>query len=397
MEGCTRVKTRLIMRTSGLPLYNCKNIVDFFKGMYDILEAHRWMVAEHNLLHCDISHGNIIVEAKDTPNIKEFTDTNQPAPPMARLLDMDNCAKLNTLQAQTTLDGDEINGPLRCRTSDIAGKYNQAYHDNSSELRTFSDANRSTHGGHPHYKGMHRFQTDPDFGTDLFKHQPFHDAESVYWCIVAFVLPAKPLKNEVDENQDAFNEMWTCLMEHEVGNTVDTRYPFMQVSGWDRWLHKDLSFIADLMVALTFRAKPEWALLTPTPHPLHLHEAMQWLILQHVHDWETKRLNVDLDTVSCRTFTPFERIPITPVSKHPFMGQIITLSTLGKRRSNSFAGRAQSGSKRHISGLRKTGDNEPLDADLAELQQAWIDSQSTPVAPEPLEYTLEDEDEETSE
>lgn len=51
----------------------------------------------------------------------------------------------------------------------------------------------------------------------------------------------------------------------------------------------------------------------------------------------------------------------------------------------------------HISGLRKTGDDEPLGADLAELQQAWVDSQSTPVAAELLEYGSEDEDESASE
>ncbi|KAF9491985.1 hypothetical protein BDN71DRAFT_1368818, partial [Pleurotus eryngii] len=74
-----RIKTRLIMKTSGLPLSHCKNIVDFFKGMYDILEAHRWMVAERKLLHRDISHGNIIVEAKDAQNIQEFKGKKPPA------------------------------------------------------------------------------------------------------------------------------------------------------------------------------------------------------------------------------------------------------------------------------------------------------------------------------
>lgn len=39
INDCTRIKTRLIMQTYGLPLTKCKNIVDFFKGMYDILEG----------------------------------------------------------------------------------------------------------------------------------------------------------------------------------------------------------------------------------------------------------------------------------------------------------------------------------------------------------------------
>ncbi|KAL4255088.1 hypothetical protein AB1N83_012749 [Pleurotus pulmonarius] len=96
-------------------------------GMYDVLEAHRWMVAERKLLHRDISHGNIIVEAKDAPHIQRFTDTKRPifinevlhgppAPPMARLLDMDHCTRLKTTRAQVESDGDEDEGPLESCT-----------------------------------------------------------------------------------------------------------------------------------------------------------------------------------------------------------------------------------------------------------------------------------------
>ncbi|KAF9491986.1 hypothetical protein BDN71DRAFT_1509889 [Pleurotus eryngii] len=70
---------------------------------------------------------------------------------------------------------------------------------------------------------------------------------------------------------------------------------------------------------------------------------------------------------------------MAPASKHPLIGSVITSSTLGSKR------------------LRKTGDDEPLGADLAELQQAWVDSQSTPVATESLQYAAEEEDKETSE
>ncbi|KAF7437574.1 hypothetical protein PC9H_004416 [Pleurotus ostreatus] len=416
MKECTRIKTRLIMKTSGLALNHCKNIVDFFKGMYDILEAHRWMVTERKLLHRDISHGNIVVEAKDSPQIPKFTGKppifinevlrGEPAPPMARLLDMDNCARLDTMAGETKTVVDATDQPLRYRTgtpkfiarsvaigeilvecgvlpmptlqSDIAEKYKRAYHEDISKLRSFSDANGSSHGGYPDAARIALIQTDPDFGADMFEHQPFHDAESVYWCIAAFVLLAKPLNSDVDENNDAFNEMWTCLAEHEVGNDNDKRLPLIHRCKWKHWLHRDLSFIADLMVALSFQVRPEWTLVTPGPDPLHLHEAMQRLILQYVHDWEKNRINVELDTVYSRAFTPVERKPMAQVCKHPLKGQVITSSTLGKRGSKT--GRAQSGSKR----LRKTGDDEPLGADLAELQQAWVDSQSVPVAAELL-------------
>ncbi len=233
---------------------------------------------------------------------------------------------------------------------DIAAKYKQACPEAEDRLnlRAFSEADESTsHGGHPHQEDMRRFMTDPCFRFDMFKHQPFHDAESVYWCIAAFVLLAKPLNNDEDKNQKAFNKMWRCLAEHEVAEENDKRCSLIQDFGWERWLHQDLSFIAELMADLSFQVKPEWTLLTPAPDPLHLHEAMQRLILQYVHHWEKDQANVELDTVHYRTFTSVERKPMAPVSKHPLIGQIIiTSSTLGKRGSNSLAGRALPGSKR---------------------------------------------------
>ncbi|KAJ8703526.1 hypothetical protein PTI98_002143 [Pleurotus ostreatus] len=409
VKKLTRIKTRLIMKTSGLPLTKCRNIVDFFKGMYDILEAHRWMVAERKLLHRDISHGNIVVEAKDAWKIKKFEGKKPPifidevlhgkhAPPMARLLDMDNCANLDRRKMKSK-GGKGDDEPLRCRTgtpkfiarSVAAGRIL----DNFSVMPMPKlQPEIAAAYEEPHFiRSSNTYSEDCSLQVADFEHQPFHDAESVYWCIAAFVLLAKPLNNDIDEGQRQLSQIWDFMAEHEVGNAVDTRSALISGNDWAEWLHKDLSFISKLMTDLTRQIRPEWALLDPAPEPLHLHEAMQRLILQYVHDWEKNHLNVELDTVSCRTFTPVERKPMAPKSKHPLIGQIITSSTLGKRDSNSAAPLAQSGSKR----LRKTGDDEPLDAELAELQQAWIDSQSTPVGSEPLEYAAEDEDEDTSE
>ncbi|KAL4255836.1 hypothetical protein AB1N83_012189 [Pleurotus pulmonarius] len=126
--------TQLITRTHRVPLSDCKTIVDFFKGMYDILQAHRWAVTEHKFLHHDISHSNIIVEVQDTRNIQEFSNTKRPvfinevlhgnpAPPIARLLDMDNGANLDTSKVKPRR-GTASDEPLRNHTctSKMRGK-----------------------------------------------------------------------------------------------------------------------------------------------------------------------------------------------------------------------------------------------------------------------------------
>ncbi|KAL4257501.1 hypothetical protein AB1N83_011187 [Pleurotus pulmonarius] len=116
-----------IIKIRGLPLNSCKTMIDFFKGMYDVLEAHRWAVAEHMLLHRDISHANIVFESKNARNIQKFNDARrpvfineilrgEPAPPMARLLDMENSANLGQSKLKPEGEKEDSDKPLRYRT-----------------------------------------------------------------------------------------------------------------------------------------------------------------------------------------------------------------------------------------------------------------------------------------
>ncbi|KAL4258872.1 hypothetical protein AB1N83_013781 [Pleurotus pulmonarius] len=88
------------MHTSAESLRECPSLIDFVKCMYDILEAHRWAVQEHNILHRDISHGSIFVQPEDFKEenaegsagkefrpifVNEVVDDVKNAGPMARL------------------------------------------------------------------------------------------------------------------------------------------------------------------------------------------------------------------------------------------------------------------------------------------------------------------------
>ncbi|KAL4255247.1 hypothetical protein AB1N83_013306 [Pleurotus pulmonarius] len=105
----------------------CKKSDPVVFRMYDILEAHRFMFLERKLLHRDISHGNIIVHAQDSGNIRPFRGKKRPvyineilqgkarADPMARLIDMDNCAYLGMTDAMVE-EEDTDDKPLQYRT-----------------------------------------------------------------------------------------------------------------------------------------------------------------------------------------------------------------------------------------------------------------------------------------
>ncbi len=76
--------------------------------------------------------------------------------------------------------------------AETADKYHQVYHDDSSKMRRFMDDDTTTHGGHLSKKLQKAYKDNVALRSADFEHQPRHDAESVYWCIVVFVLLAKP-------------------------------------------------------------------------------------------------------------------------------------------------------------------------------------------------------------
>ncbi|KAF7437549.1 hypothetical protein PC9H_004391 [Pleurotus ostreatus] len=187
-------------------------------------------------------------------------------------------------------------------------------------------------------------------------------------------------------------DIWLSIADHEIGTSNDNRVPVIQLNKWAKWLHKDLGFVAPLMVSLTRQVRPEWGLLRPPPRPLHLHEAMQRLILEHVNTWETKELNVQLDTHTPRSYPKVERVPKAPGRHYPIIGQIHRASSLGKRVSHTLAG---PGPKRR----RKTNIRLP-DGPLPPLPPLGMAWATLFGPPQPLLHSSEDdygdEDEETS-
>ncbi|KAL0954092.1 hypothetical protein HGRIS_005238 [Hohenbuehelia grisea] len=126
----------------------------------------------------------------------------------------------------------------------------------------------------------------------LFRHLPRHDAESTFWVIVSFLLRAKPVHNAVEDDLKFFQKAWKALMTHEVtdddDDDVDSRSSLVafDVKSWANALHPALVRLGvhNLLYALAEQVIPEYAWLDKEPHPFHLHEAMQRILLQFIFD-----------------------------------------------------------------------------------------------------------------
>ncbi|KAJ8494401.1 hypothetical protein ONZ45_g13247 [Pleurotus djamor] len=391
--GVSRTKTRMVLATTGDLVAKCENLIKFLKVMYDVLEgtpptqlpdfifliffyfpAHRHAV-RRNVLHRDLSLANIMINAVhadgypkkapydkiDRPRfINEVLSGNRDAGSEGLIIDLDNASKCNRgrkgkhnpLHARTGTPkyiarSVAVGEILHCNMAfqrmpelpqDAAHLYETAHAPAKDPLRTFKD-DGTTHG---RTFAMQRFQLyddDPSALKNDFQHQPRHDAESVFWCILSFLLRALPTTAEGpsdDANNAKFNAIWKCFLDHCIPDESesDTRGGLLlSRQDWKKVLHPDISFVADLLDDLVKQVRPEYALLEPEPEQFNLHEAMQRLLLKYIVLWK------DQDV---KFHTTMSRNVITDSSKKPkpnimLDGQLpsISLPTGTKRNAES--------------------------------------------------------------
>ncbi|KAJ8486907.1 hypothetical protein ONZ45_g14509 [Pleurotus djamor] len=313
-------------------LHEAGYALGLLRVMFDVLEAHRHAV-RHNVLHRDLSMANILIYPKTvsgTPEVEPFTGAKRPrfikevldkkklGQPEALIIDLDNACKCDR--------GEEHNpDPLHERTGtpkyiarsvslgmilhlnsrfipmpelprELAECYESAYADAGDPLRTFKDSNGTTHGGRidPDKADRYDFNVE-DCRTD-FEHRPRHDAESVFWCILAFLMRALPKEtdgeeSEADINKEKFQKQWESFRDHEIPDKSflrDSRTDLLGGVVWSQVLHHKLAFVAPLIKDLIFQIRPEYTLLEPTPDPFHLHEAMQRILFKYMVLWKNE-------------------------------------------------------------------------------------------------------------
>ncbi|KAJ8519578.1 hypothetical protein ONZ45_g3475 [Pleurotus djamor] len=163
-------------------------------------------------------------------------------------------------------------------------------------LRIFNDTEDTSHSGRLDTEKHKRYRADASLYKTNFQHHPRHDAESIFWVILIMLLRALPVeangpKNDVNNNQ--FKQIWEAFDDHEISSWTDTRQVVFAVNGWDRVLHEELSFVAPLIEELIEQISPEYEFLKPAPDPLHLHEAIQRLLLKYLDQWKDRDVLFD--------------------------------------------------------------------------------------------------------
>ncbi len=191
----------------------------------------------------------------------------------------------------------------------------------SSEARTLYD---KVHGPqrYDHFKEeeeTYHGGIRPPSGTKTdvskeFYHKMEYDAESVFWSALSTLLLVQPAnEEETSTNSILLSRMWKEFQSHKIEDNAQAAFipvidprerTFLRCLD-DFYLGTLLPCMRDvacLLYDLSRQVAPSYPLMpTPPPHPDHLHEAMQRLILNYLVDHRDK--DIPLDPARLRSTT----------------------------------------------------------------------------------------------
>ncbi|KZV79833.1 hypothetical protein EXIGLDRAFT_846136 [Exidia glandulosa HHB12029] len=323
-----RHRYRLILDASvTTSIFECPDVLSFFIAMFDVLAISRYIHKTRRILHRDLSLWNLVFFGTGDAGLKLCNDycagvnLSVDQPHFARfylayelenprmynwpsilVLDFDN-AKLELQQGYTgtlrTVTPAFIAMPVARRVSTRGSVPAEAIPELTG---TALESYTATHGT-AHYEeqsALHEGSNIPSRVPEEVPivHAPRHDAESVWWMLVVFMLSALPKEKDptkaknppVDKNKQGLKAALREIDSHEVTPLSDKRSSIMSytLQNWRDALHEDAAEFAPFFERMRLLFQPDYALAQPGLDPYNLHEAMQRLLLQEI--WRMKEL-----------------------------------------------------------------------------------------------------------
>ncbi|KAJ3481248.1 hypothetical protein NLI96_g7778 [Meripilus lineatus] len=322
-----RVKIRLFMGSSGHSIWEARTVKDILMAVFDVLEVLRALCLRLNVLHRDLSPGNILLYPKHHPDTLKDKNLIE-SPPLfisqilnrekehggkdratGLLIDFDHAIKLisepgemdNKDRTQTI--GTEIyvartvsrgalrydyppigDFPMPALEGEVKELYKFAYGE--EEYDHYCDAPGTVHGSKPFVRTL-----IPPIESELppFIHKPHHDAESLYWVLLDVLLHVQPLERTDGADLGHFWHVRN-LIHDSSGPSQRNYFLLHSLPDYTRYieyaLDPKLASVAPLLADLAAQVYPEYDLFDPPPPPEHLHEAMRRLLLQFIYSME---------------------------------------------------------------------------------------------------------------
>ncbi|KAF8525303.1 hypothetical protein JB92DRAFT_2877227 [Gautieria morchelliformis] len=298
------------LTTTGESLSKCKNVLQFLKAMYDLTEVHRILMEKKDILHRDISWANILINHKHFEGLDEgdheypFIDSilKKPVPRVQVLLaDFDNAMIIGGAGKNYAPNGTEL---VRCKEdeqhriigtpafiAEVLARPSLA----PVKYIIFKDMQDLNKAITPHPQAD-RDSSDKQFFKELagyerlndkhVSHQAIHDAESIFWVIVFFMVRANPKGSDSHKNIRMRSETFDAIVSHQIGKRISIRRSYFEhfrEEDWAEMLPEKLAgFSATLYQLWEYFSFPWHGIQVPPKHQFHAHNLLQRLLFQEI-------------------------------------------------------------------------------------------------------------------
>uniref|UniRef100_A0A8H7Y1F4 Fungal-type protein kinase domain-containing protein n=1 Tax=Psilocybe cubensis TaxID=181762 RepID=A0A8H7Y1F4_PSICU len=327
-----RVKRRLGFVEQGDPFMNIRTVREMLEIAYDLLEVTRYLRFKRHVLHCDLSNANIVVDrAPTTPATNEYVniqyndinehdivfikhllgerfgsqenfgnhsnrinDSNSPLQTHVLLIDFNLAERLDSTARQSEIKKKGTH-PFMAR----AVENEEPYPDLSTRMFTPFTALPQAPSM---YKKLHperttRFDSEKlglyilkeapgDLRSDrVWRHELYHEAESIFWIIVYWLLRANPEPGTELSKETIPLPIWVSLLESAYSRNI-VIFSFQQSAKYcARNIHSKLLPVLELVKTLAWAVYPGPYFLpddNPRTQPDYLHEVFQRAILDFI-------------------------------------------------------------------------------------------------------------------
>jgi hypothetical protein len=155
----------------------------------------------------------------------------------------------------------------------------------------------------PEHPVQDRRPSDVEFFTKLagygrlneenVSHEAIHDAESIFWVIIFFMVRANPKGSDIHKNMSRRSETFDAIVGHDIGIPTSTReshFMYFPATGWADMLPEKLAGFSRMLQQLWGYFSFPWrGVEVPVKHQFHAHSLLQRLIIR-----EIKRLTQEM-------------------------------------------------------------------------------------------------------
>ena len=163
----------------------------------------------------------------------------------------------------------------------------------------------------------------PRLNEENVSHQAIHDAESIFWIIVFFMIRANPTGSDRLKSLRTRSDAFDAMMGHQIGNQAKSRgLQNYSLKNWQMVFPEELKRFSETLRSLSrYFVFPWYGIQVPDKHRFHAHNFLQRLLFHEIT--QLKKNPIPLELFPMPVQSELSGIQLTSALKSmPFWGPL---------------------------------------------------------------------------